>query len=55
MSVVQACADAQTAITRARSLFGATGGIDVPNSAAEITGAAQTAAASRERTLDMAG
>jgi hypothetical protein len=55
MSVVQACADAESAITRARSLFGATGGIDVPNSATEITTAAQTATAGRDRTVDMAG
>jgi hypothetical protein len=55
MSLVQTCADAQSAIARARSLFGATGGIDVPNSAAEITDAAQTATAGRDRTLDMAG
>jgi Domain of unknown function (DUF4226) len=55
MSVVQACADAQAAIARARSLFGATGGIDAPDSAAEITGAVQTATAGRDRTLDMAG
>jgi hypothetical protein len=55
MSVVQACADAEAAIARARSLFGARGGIDGPNSASEITGAAQTAAAGRDRTLDMAG
>jgi hypothetical protein len=54
MSLVQACADAQSAITRARSLFGATGGIDVPNSATEITTAAQTATAGRDRTVDMA-
>jgi hypothetical protein len=55
MSLVQTCADAESAITRARSLFGATGGIDVPNSATEITNAAQTATAGRDRTLDMAG
>jgi hypothetical protein len=55
MSVVQACADAQAAIARARSLFGSSSSIDVPNSAAEITGAAQTAAAGRDRTADMAG
>jgi hypothetical protein len=30
MSVVQACADAETAIARARSLFGSSGSIDVP-------------------------
>lgn len=55
MSLVQACADAESAIARARSLFGATGGIDVPNSATEITNAARTATAGRDRTLDMAG
>jgi hypothetical protein len=55
MSVVQACADAQAAIARARSLFGSSSSIDVPNSATEITGAAQTATAGRDRTVDMAG
>jgi hypothetical protein len=55
MSVVQACADAEAAIARARSLFGATGGLNVPNSATEITGAVQTATAGRDRTVDMAG
>jgi hypothetical protein len=55
MSLVQTCADAEAAITRARSLFGATGGIDVPDSATEITDAAQTATAGRDRTVDMAG
>jgi hypothetical protein len=55
MSVVQACVDAQAAIARARSLFGSSSGIEVPNSATEITGAVQTATAGRDRTLDMAG
>jgi hypothetical protein len=47
--------DAQAAIARARSLFGSADGIEVPNSATEITDAAQTATAGRDRTLDMAG
>jgi hypothetical protein len=55
VSVVQACADAQAAIARARSLFGSAGAIEVPNSAAEITAAAQTATAGRDRTVEMAG
>ena len=55
MSVVQACADAQAAIARARSLFGSPDSIDVPNSAAEITNAVQTATTGRNRTNDMAG
>jgi hypothetical protein len=55
MSIVQACVDAESAVRRARSLFGATGGIEVPNSATEITGAIQTATAGRDRTLEMAG
>jgi hypothetical protein len=52
---MQACADAEAAIARARSLFGSSSGIDVPNSATEITGAIQTATAGRDRTLEMAG
>ena len=55
MSIVQACADTEAAITHARSLFGSSSSIEVPNSATEITGAAQTAAAGRDRTLEMAG
>jgi hypothetical protein len=55
MSLVQECADAQAAIARARSLFGAAGSIDVPNGATEITDAVQTATAGRDRTVDMAG
>jgi hypothetical protein len=54
MSVVQACADGEAAIRRARSLFGSSGSIDVPNSSAEITNAVQTATAGRDRTVDMA-
>jgi hypothetical protein len=53
--LVQECVDAQAAIARARSLFGSADGIEVPNSATEITDAAQTATAGRDRTLDMAG
>jgi hypothetical protein len=53
MSVVQGCADAEAAIARARSLFGPSSSIDVPNSATEISGAAQTATAGRDRTVDM--
>jgi hypothetical protein len=55
MSVVQACADTEAAVARARSLFGSSSSIEVPNSASEITGAVQTATAGRDRTLDMAG
>jgi hypothetical protein len=55
MSVMQACADTEAAIAHARSLFGSSSGIDVPNSATEITGAIQTATAGRDRTLEMAG
>ena len=55
MSLVQACADAQAAITRARSLFGSSGTGDVPNSSTEIMGAVQTATAGRDRTSEMAG
>ena len=55
MSVVQACADAQATIARARSLFGSPSSIDVPNSATEIDTAVQTATAGRDRTVDMAG
>jgi len=55
MSLVQTCADAESAIARARSLFGSPSSINVPNSAAEITGAVQTATTGRDRTLDMAG
>jgi hypothetical protein len=55
MSVVQACADSEAAVARARSLFGSSSSIEVPNSAIEITGAVQTATTGRDRTLDMAG
>jgi hypothetical protein len=55
MSVVQACADTEAAIAHARSLFGSTVDIDVPNGSSEITGAVQTAAAGRDRTIEMAG
>jgi hypothetical protein len=48
------CADAEAAIARARSLFGSSSSIDVPNSSTEITGAVQTATAGRDRTSDMA-
>ena len=52
---MQTCAAAQAAIARARSLFGSPSSINVPNSAAEISGAVQTATTGRDRTLDMAG
>jgi hypothetical protein len=55
MPVVQAGADAEAAIARARSLFGSSTSITVPDSGADVTEAAQTAAAGRDRTLDMAG
>lgn len=55
MSLVQTCADAGAVIARARSLFGSSASIDVPNSSTEIMGAVRTATAGRDRTSDMAG
>ena len=37
MSVVQACADAEAVIRRARALFGTSGGADVPSGADQLT------------------
>jgi hypothetical protein len=55
MSLVQTCVEAQAAIVRARALFDSPDGVDVPNSATQISGAIQTATAAREGTTDMAG
>jgi hypothetical protein len=55
MSLVQACADAEAAIARARALLGSPGSIEVPNSSTEIAAAIQTATTARNRTADMAG
>ena len=55
MSVVQACADAEAVVRRARALFGTSGGTDVPSGADQLTAAAHSSASGRQRTSEMAG
>ena len=55
MSVVQACADAQAVVQRARALFSTSGGVDVPSGADHLIGAAQGASSGEQRTAEMTG
>jgi hypothetical protein len=53
--LMQACADAEGVIARARSLFGTGGAAEVPSGASEIAIAAQAVTMARSRTADLSG
>jgi len=55
MSVVEAVADGQAVVRRARSLFGAPGGSDVPSGADQLRDATDSIGQARERTSDLTG
>jgi len=55
MSLVQACADVEAAVARARSLFGNAQSVDVPETSGHISGAAQSVSSARARTADLSG
>jgi hypothetical protein len=55
MSLIQACAEAEGVIARARSLFGTGETAEVPSGSAEITTAANGVRTARSRTADLSG
>ena len=55
MSLMQTCAEVESVIARARALFGATGAVDVPDTAGRITTAAATVTSARRRLADLSG
>lgn len=56
MSLMQTCADVESVVARARSLFGSSGSIDVPESTAgHLTSAAESVSVAGQRTADLSG
>jgi hypothetical protein len=55
MSVVEAVADGQAVLRRARALFSTSGGADVPSGAGQLRDATEAIGQARQRTADLTG